>query len=417
MRNASTSFAETTLQGRRLLFLQGPSSRFFGHLARVCKGLGGEVLRLGVAPADRIFWPRKIGRYIPYRAPEECFPLAFNHILDTEQPTDIVMLGDGRFHHKVAIAELRRRNAKITPWIVEHGYLRPNLLLVETWGTGGRSQIPAAFLQRTRDSRNDAQDPPNWAGSFLRYGALDVAANLTNLSTSWLTYRGYRHYAKDGVLAEYSGWVGKALRQKTRSQQTARALEEIQGDEGPIFLFPLQLDTDFQLRDHGLGEPQSETLNRVITSFAQNAPTKATLVIKVHPLDNGLARWDRQVQTLSNKAGIADRVRFIDGGSVEALMPKLKGVVTINSTVGLTALRQSVPVLALGRAIYSEVGLTHKGDLDAFWKNTSDPDQDLIQVFSAFIREHYHVPGVFDGPGALVGAKNVAERIARGIPP
>jgi capsular polysaccharide export protein len=60
-----------------------------------------------------------------------------------------------------------------------------------------------------------------------------------------------------------------------------------------------------------------------------------------------------------------------------------EGVVLVNSTVGLHALRLGIPVCALGEAIYNVPGLIHDGGLDLFW---TDPKQVDIALFEALER-------------------------------
>lgn len=367
---------------------------------------------MGVAPADRLFWATDAGPYVPYRGAADGFEAFMTGVIGRHAPSDLVMLGDGRLYHKAAIAAARTAGSCVTPWIVEHGYLRPNLVVVEPWGTGGRSTIPGAFA-RFDGSPAPAEARAAWPGSFLRYAALDVACNLANLGAAWALYPRYEHHALDGVAREYAGWIDKARRRSARRRGATASLARIESRGGPRFIYPLQLETDFQLRDHGTGKPQRETLRDVLRSFADHAPPDASLVVKEHPLDNGLARWDRIVPDAAREAGVANRVIFLDGGSVEALLPGTAGVVTVNSTVGLTALSEGVPVHVMGRAIYALPRLTDPQPLDGFWSAPAAPDARETACFVAFLRERFHVPGAFDGPGAIHGANAVARHLAR----
>jgi hypothetical protein len=68
------------------------------------------------------------------------------------------------------------------------------------------------------------------------------------------------------------------------------------------------------------------------------------------------------------------------------------GVVTVNSTAALTALRLGVATKVLGNAVFDIPGLTCQSPLDAFWRETPLPDPALT---AAYLR-------------ALVGATQVA---------
>lgn len=402
------------LTGRRVLFLQGPSSRFFLHAAAACRARGAGVARLCLCPGDRLYWSRRHGPAMHYRGGPEGFPAFLDLVLRQTGTTDVVMLGDGRAYHAAALALLAKSQAA-QPWIVEQGYLRPNLILVETRGTGGASAAPRLFAAR---GRTDSLPPPPLAtaapASFLRYALLDIGFHAANLAAGWLTHPRYAHHALDGPVREYAGWVGKALRFPTRRRRMRRALERIKGHDGPLYLLPLQLATDYQIRQHGTGTPLPEVASAIIDSFARAAPPDALLVIKEHPLDNGLFDWTALVGATAATFGIPERVVLLAGGDLTALLSRCQGVITVNSTVGLAAVLAGTPCRVLGRAVYDLPGLTDPQPVDSFWSAPRPPDPDLPQRYAAFLRARFHIAGGFDGPAALVGARNLADRLALG---
>jgi capsular polysaccharide export protein len=398
------------LSGRKILLLQGPSSRFLWHLGCACTELGAEVTRLGFAPGDRLYWSARAGRYLAYRGDPGKVGAFLKDLITRMQVTDVVMLGDGRLYHAEALRALRGMAHAPVPWVFELGYLRPNLISVETWGMGGRSAIPAAFANH--DGGDDTGQPAHsdHLASFLRYAAMDVGYHMINLCFGWLFYPSHRHHALYHPLREYGGWILKGLRKPARSAALMRAQQRIGAHQGQIFVFPLQLLTDYQIRDHGTGQTMEATINRIVTSFSRHAPATAILVIKEHPLDNGLMRWSRRVAAIAAHNGISKRVIFLDGGDLEAVLNRASGVVTINSTVGLTAISKGVPCLVLGKAIYDHSRMTARPDIDAFWTDPPAPDPETVNAFLRFLRARYHVAGSFDGPGAVEGARNLARR-------
>jgi capsular polysaccharide export protein len=399
-----------SLLGRKILFLQGPSSRFFTHSARACHALGAEVLRVAFAPGDRLYWDHKVGRCLTYRGKPEDFSAWFADFQAREQVSDVVMLGDGRVYHQAALSALRDGSA--TPWIVEQGYLRPGLIALETHGTGGRSPIPAAFGDARRCPVAVKPTPPK--ASFLRYAVLDVLYHLANLVAGWAMTPHYKHYGVVSPLAEYAGWVLKALRWPKRRLQQSAGLASIKDHSGPVFLLPLQLPGDYQIRHHGTGETMAMLIYRVVRSFARHAPKHALLVIKEHPLDNALVDWRGLIRRASLVAEVQDRVVHLPNGDASDLFDTLAGVVSVNSTVGLSALLARIPTLALGRAIYRLPGLAAEQRLEDFWQYPQPPDPLIVRDFRAFLQQKWHIKGSFDGPGALQGATNLALRLAQG---
>ena len=75
-----------------------------------------------------------------------------------------------------------------------------------------------------------------------------------------------------------------------------------------------------------------------------------------------------------------------------------KGTVTINSTVGLSAIGHGTATLTLGDAIYNIEGLTNKHrSLKKFWHQPKKPDDALYQKFRQYLLEHTQLNGSFYG--------------------
>jgi capsular polysaccharide export protein len=240
---------------------------------------------------------------------------------------------------------------------------------------------------------------------------MDVAWNLSNLALSWLTHPRFKRHQTWHPLAEYAGFLWKWARAGADRRHAARAIRAMEGRSGPLFLFPLQLRGDFQIRAHGPHPDLRVTAREVVESFARHAPGDALLLIKEHPLDNALTPWRRMLRRAAQRAGVADRVEVIDGGDLDALVARSAGVVTVNSTVGLAALRAGRPVKALGRAIFDLEGLTDPRPLAQFWRSPAAPDPARVETFLRALGWAVLVRGNFDGGGAQPGAANVADRI------
>jgi capsular polysaccharide export protein len=119
----------------------------------------------------------------------------------------------------------------------------------------------------------------------------------------------------------------------------------------PYFLFPLQLDSDSQVRRYSPYSGMKEAVACVLTSFAQGAPAKTRLVVRNHPLDNGLIDYAGFIDSFATACGIRERVHFIEGGKARQMMDRSLGVVTLNSTMGISALRRGRPVYCVGTSI------------------------------------------------------------------
>ncbi len=75
--------------------------------------------------------------------------------------------------------------------------------------------------------------------------------------------------------------------------------------------------------------------------------------------------------------GGGDRVHVAHHGALDAMLAGSRGLMKVNSTVGLRAIVLGRPVKALGRAVWDVPGLAHQGPLDAFWTEGAPPDPAL----------------------------------------
>jgi capsular polysaccharide export protein len=277
--------------------------------------------------------------------------------------------------------------------VLEQGYLRPGWLTLEPDRFGGWRWDPAA-------EPPPLPEPPAFRAAFAAFAAMDVAHHAANLALGRLLFPHYRSHELWSPLAEWRGWLGKAAATPWRRTRRAAALTRLAAHAGPVFLMALQLETDFQLRDHGPPGGLPAVLCEVQASFARAAPPDALLVVKPHPLDPGLRDW---------RAALGPRSLWLDGGAAEALFGRLAGLVTVNSTLGLAALRAGVPVKVLGRAVYAP--LADPRPLDAFWTAAAPPDPARVARFCAALAAAIQLPGAFDGEGMGPGARAVAARL------
>ena len=86
------------------------------------------------------------------------------------------------------------------------------------------------------------------------------------------------------------------------------------------------------------------------------------------------------------------------------------GVISVNSTGGLSAIEFGRPTITLGSAIYSLPGLTHQGGLDRFWHAPEAPDADLLVAFRAVVMAQAQINGDFS---TQAGMARVAPEAAR----
>jgi capsular polysaccharide export protein len=94
------------------------------------------------------------------------------------------------------------------------------------------------------------------------------------------------------------------------------------------------------------------------------------------------------------------------------MIPKARGMVTINSTSGLQALQMGCPLVALGEAIYDVPGLCFQDGLDAFWTQAIPPEPRLREAYLNALAATLQVRGVFyRQPGLDAAVEEAVQRL------
>jgi capsular polysaccharide export protein len=161
----------------------------------------------------------------------------------------------------------------------------------------------------------------------------------------------------------------------------------------PLFLLPLQLSGDYQIRAHSPFPDMQSAASYVIESFAAHASADVHLLLKAHPLDCSFYSWRKFVRRHAKRLGLEDRIHFIDGGDLEDLVEVVRGLVCVNSTSATLALAAGTPVCTIGEAIYDMPGLTHQEHLDRFWIEPTPPEPGLYPAFRRVLVDRCLVRG------------------------
>jgi capsular polysaccharide export protein len=325
--------------------------------------------------------------------------------------TDVVLFGDERPLHRVAIQSAQEMNLRTH--VFEEGYVRPDWITLELDGVNANSRLPrdpAWYLEVAGHIANSSEVAPIGAQLRIR-AAHDIIYHLANLANP-ICFSNYRTHRPYNAIVEYAGWAKRFAGlswQARRDQATVRSLIT---NEEKFFLLPLQLNADAQITRHSPFEDMSELLRKTLYSFALHAPADSLLVIKNHPLDTGLVNYRRLITELEQRHALEGRIRYLESGDLPTLLRHTLGVVTVNSTAGLQALEHERPTTALGHAIYALPGLTHQGSLDDFWQARPAPDHRLFVAFRDTLVYTTQINGGFyTGRGIALAVDNCLPRL------
>jgi len=399
------------LSGRRILFLQGPLSPLFKLIGNHLQKDGFQVYRINFCAGDWLHWPGK--ECTSFKGAPEDWPEFIDAFLTENRITDLVLHGDQRVYHRVAIEKALPKDILVA--VTELGALRPGWMTLERNGLSTLSRFPAdpKAIRAIAESAGQIDLSPKFPSSFWLQTAPDVVYNLTNVFLKPL-YPKYQRHTIYPPVEEYLRGAVRLLTQARRNVEAERAIGVLQRSGRRYFVLPIQLEGDFQLRRHSPFDSFSQVLELVFRSFAEAAPPDTHLIMKSHPLDVGFEDWPAVSHELALKFGLETRTHYLDGGGLAKPFEAASGVVTLNSTAGLEALQAGVPVKTLVPAHYDIEGLTHQGDLAGFWAEPHRPDQELLSAYIHALAATTQVRGsIHNREGVVAAAKNIADRIAK----
>lgn len=355
---------------------------FFERLAGTLRAHGQQVWKVNFNAGDDWFFRGE--QVIRFRDPLDQWPARLRRLITELRLDAIVLFGQSRRMHHVAIEEAR--SLGVTVFVFEEGYVRPDYVTLEVGGVNAASPLPRdpAFY---RDLNIEPLPTPQPTGqSFSAVAGAAITYALAR-SIGHPRYPHYRHHRSIAPIRQGLKWAHGAWR-KWWYRVTERAMQDFLAapeQHKRFYLVPLQVYNDSQIRRHSHYKDVGTFIHEVLVSFAQHAPAEQLLVLKHHPLDRPYNDYTRLIAVEAERLGIADRVHYIHDQHLPTLLKHATGVVTVNSTTGLQALYHGTPVIALGECMYAIEGLVHPGPLDSFWANPGPVDVELFQQFRTYL--------------------------------
>lgn len=383
---------EPKLETRRFLLLQGLMGPFFERVGRGLLKEGYGVHKIHFNGGDRLFW--RLPNATDYCRSLEEWPAYLRDFIARNGITDVLLFGDCRPHHAAALELCRELHVPVH--VFEEGYLRPDWVTLELGGVNGHSKLPQDPEYYLKEAAHLPEPEPHHPvpSSFRRRAMEGIAYNTADILSRW-HYPHWTNHRPWHPLTEGVGWLRRLSDRKAAIQRSEEVLRRLSASKAPYMLFPLQLNADAQVRLHSGFSGIEDAIEKVIASFATSAPLETRLIIKEHPLDNGIYDWRRIVGRIARKYDVIQRVGYVERGDIAVMVRGAKGVVTINSTTGTLAVAENIPVITLGQAVYNIPGITHQDGLDKFWVSPQGPDPEIFMAFRRVLIEYCLVPGGF----------------------
>lgn len=377
---------------RRFLLLQGVCSPFFYRLGRALDEKGYDVKKINFNAGDSWYWNSR--NKLVYRHGVDGLWDLYAELFGRGY-TDIVLFGEHRPIHKPAIELARQQGVRVH--VFEEGYFRPYWITLERDGVNAHSRLPRdpAWYRRVGPNIPEYGNGKPFKSAFLMRAWHDIVYHVAGMRNP-IFYPGYRTHAPISAAEEYPAYLKRAINMARTKKKDMAAIQALIYGRAPFWLVPLQLNSDSQIQQHSPFRDMHAMLHMVMSSFSRSCRPDATLVIKNHPLDAGLMNYKKIINQLAFDLGIPHkRIIYLESGPLPALLNHARGVVTVNSTVGGSALVHGRPLIALGDAIYNMPGLTFQGPLDEFWRHNRRPDAKLFRWFRNTVIHTTQINGGF----------------------
>lgn len=374
-----------------VLLLQGPIGPFFKRFSDELEDAGNRVYKINFNGGDKLFYHSK--NCFNFTGTKSQWPDYFEEKLCMLDIKKVYLFGDCREYHQLAHKLATKNSVKV--FVFEEGYLRPNYITLEKNGVNGHSGIVRIADNYRKTHRSD-QTHNQFSGSSFSYAVVySILYYLASL-VSKRKFPYYQHHRSMKIVPEGLAWIISGWRKIVYSITERKHIHIIlHKTEKPVYLAVLQVHSDMQIKAHSTFTTVDQFISECMISFSRSAAKNTLLVFKHHPLDRGYTNYQAIIQQQAQQLGISERIIYIHDANLPSLLKRAKGVVTINSTVGLSALHHATPVKNLGYAVYDIPGLTFQGELSTFWEDPGEVDTDLFLYFRAWLMRNNQVKGSF----------------------
>ncbi|MCF8709625.1 capsular polysaccharide export protein, LipB/KpsS family [Rhizorhapis sp. SPR117] len=367
--------------------LQGPVGPFFRHLQEHLEQSGYDTWRICFNAGDRFYASRH--KRIDFSGSLEEWETWLAAFLAEGGFGHVILFGSSRPAHRVA-----RRVAKaidVEVLSLEEGYIRPGYVTVERDGNNADSPIAGKLPPE------DFVPPPEPREEVVDYnsfGAMARHATIYYIVRELFSTRKERRlfHRKVSLMAETGYGIRNAWRRVAGQGRNFATIQHLlEHHHHRYFLIPLQVAADSQMGEAARGWNTPRLIAETLASFARSAPAGYRLVYKIHPMERGRSNDRTFIMQTAEALDIANRVDVIDTGSIGLLTRHSAGMITINSTSGLSAIYHGVPLLVIGDALYANEVLAvcagGKPNFDAFWSHIPKAGVPLSQLHINWIKD------------------------------
>jgi len=394
LKNVIKKIGIKNIENKNVLFLQGPMGFFFNNLSIfINKNYKSKVFNIAYNGGDEYF----LNNPIPIIGNNEKIITKTIELIQKEKINSIFLLGDEREIHSYIIKWKEENNIELNIYVFEEGYFRPNYITIEENGVNNNSTLDLSYetLKKLdlKDLENRYEEPENIKEPY-KHMAWQATMYYFFSTLKYIKYNQYTHHRDSSIINE--GYYGAInfLKLKYYKLKERKHIDYISETITNNFIFfPLQVESDFQIKKHSPFNNIEESIHEFFRLYTKYNSTEY-IVIKHHPMDRGKNDYNKIIRLNAIKFNIdLKKIMYIYDVDLPTCLKHAKKCITVNSTVGLSALIHELPVFLMGEANYNIKTITNT-EID-FFTNVKQPDMDLFNKLKYTIIEATQVNGSF----------------------
>lgn len=373
------------LRTHKVLIVQGDWEAGMSRLAVDLKEAGHQVSKVFFCAPDVIYKVRGIRTHL-FRKPLEDFEAWLRDLIHRENYDTFFLYNHYRPYNQVAWKMAAEFD--LGCYVFELGLIRPNCVTVFS-----RKTPPLPTMAKAWDKLLGGGQAPRVVATPPELCQVSTPAKLvafcSNFFLSRVTSPLFPNFVDQREMKLWSHFkhgvihLWRFIERGRDSEFDPLFAGEM---SGTYYAVPLQVHSDTQITMCSDFRSIEQFIKRVVTSFELHAPADTKLVFKVHPMDRGYKDYMDLIAGLDHRLG-GGRILYLDRVHLPTLLANARGVVNINSSVGISGLVHHVPVITLGSAVYDLVGLTYQGGLDLFWTHAEKPRAHRVRHFINLLLE------------------------------
>ncbi len=361
------------------MIVQGDWEAGMSLLAQDLQDEGHEVGKVFFCAADLVYKIRGIKTHL-YREPLADFDGWLRELIRTENYDTFFLYNHYRPYNQIAWSMAEERN--LGCFVFEMGLIRPNCVTVFS-----RHSQPLPTLANAWEKLLAGGAPPDPAVMPPALCKVSIWVKLLVLGANFLFSRVtaplFPHFVDQQEMKLWSHFKHGLIylwRYFTRGRDSE--MNPVFSGElsGKYYAVPLQVHRDTQVTRSSDYRSIEQFIEQVVRSFERHAPADTKLVFKDHPMDRGYKDYADLIAGFDHRLG-GGRIFYFDRVHLPTLLAHSRGVVNINSSVGISGLIHHAPVITLGTAVYDLAELTFQGNLDAFWTESEKPSPLRVNQF------------------------------------